>query len=113
LLAAAPVLIWLARNAVRSPAESTGMLGWFIWQAVLATGAVAYLAVASAPLRQSDDSSRSHRWGAVAALLAVVVAGVGIEAWSPGGKFAGWAVWYLPLWLLPLAAMLPRTTDAS
>jgi two-component system, NtrC family, nitrogen regulation sensor histidine kinase NtrY len=120
LLTAAPVLVALAAWRLAEPLGADPLLGWFGWQLILAVGTAGLLAIASAPLRAEGDAEASPRWGLVAIALAVLVGVLGIEAWRPadvgawspssgirGWTLEGWLAWYRPLWLLPLAAMLP------
>jgi signal transduction histidine kinase len=110
LLAAAPLLVALASARLAPPAEPDSIVTWFAWQAILAAAAAAYLLLASAPLRGAGDASRSGRWGWIATGAAVVVGALGIVAWTPAGSGHGWPGWYLPLWVLPLATLLPATS---
>lgn len=109
LLATAPPLVALVGRRVVPVTDSTSIVAWFWWQAVLALATAAFLAVASAPLRTPDDSQASSRWGFLAAIAAVVIGVIGIEAWQP----AAWAWWYAPLWLIPVAAFLPVTAPRA
>lgn len=115
LLAMAPPLVARAGLDIAPPAEPGSPWTWFAWQAVLALATVAYLAIASAPLRSGGEDGADWRRGALATVLAVVVGVVGIEAWQPAnptglGLTMRWAPWFLPLLLLVLGAMLPVTT---
>ncbi len=118
LLAMAPPLVARAGLDIVPPAESGSMWTWFAWQAVLALATVAYLAIASAPLRAEGEDQASWRGGALATVLAVLVGVIGIEAWQPAnptglGLTVSWAIWFLPLLLAMLAAMLPITTPRA
>jgi signal transduction histidine kinase len=106
LLASAPPLVFAIGRELAPPVALLGTVGWFIWQAVLALGAAAWLGIAVAPLRGAGDEATGGRWGALATVLALLVGAAGIEAWTP----AGWAWWLTPLGLLPLLALLPATT---
>ncbi|MBP6443695.1 MAG: PAS domain-containing protein [Gemmatimonadales bacterium] len=109
LLATAPPLVALVGRRVVPVTDSTSIVAWFWWQAVLALATAAFLAVASAPLRTPDDHQASSRWGFAAAIAAVVIGVIGIVAWQP----AAWALWYAPLWLIPFAAFLPVTAPRA
>jgi signal transduction histidine kinase len=109
LLATAPPLVALLGRRLVPVTDSTSIVTWFWWQLVLALATASFLAVASAPLRTPNDSEGSSRWGVIAALAAVLIGVIGIEAWRP----SEWALWYAPLWLIPLAAMLPVTTPRA
>ncbi|MDX2263047.1 MAG: ATP-binding protein [Gemmatimonadales bacterium] len=109
LLATTPPLVALMGREVVPVTESTSILAWFWWQAVLALATASFLAVASAPLRTPKDHEGTARWGFAAAALAVGVGVIGIVAWLP----SQWAWWYAPLWLLPLAVFLPLTTPRA
>ena len=109
LLATAPPLVALVGRRVVPVTDSTSIVAWFWWQAVLALATAAFLAVASAPLRTPDDQHASSRWGFAAAIAAMLVGIIGIEAWQP----AAWAWWYAPLWLIPVAAFLPVTAPRA
>jgi signal transduction histidine kinase len=107
LLAMAPLLVALAASRLAPGADPDSIFTWFGWQAALALGTAAYMMLASAPLRGGGDAAAGGRWGGVAIALATVVGVLGIVAWQPGAAGHGWPVWYIPLWLLPLAALLP------
>ncbi len=109
LLATAPPLVALLGRRLVPVTDSTSILTWFWWQAVLALAAASFLAVASAPLRTPTDHQARPRWGFAAAGVAVIVGMIGIEAWLP----SEWAWWYAPLWLLPLALFLPVTSPRA
>ncbi len=122
LLATAPLLVLRAAGAVVPELAADSYLIWFGWQAVLALAAAAFLSVATAPLRTPDDYRAPVRWGVVATVLSIAVGALGIIAWSPSSHWIGWsppllpgewASWYRPLWLLPLAAFIPRTTPRA
>jgi signal transduction histidine kinase len=122
LLATAPPLVLRAAEAIVPLAEVDSFFIWFGWQSVLALAAAAMLTVATAPLRTSDDHHASSRWGLIAAGSALALGVLGIVAWTPSPDWVGWetpllpgvwASWYRPLWLLPLAAFLPRTTPRA
>lgn len=112
LLAMAPPLVMRAALEIAPPVADASILTWFAWQLVLAVATAGYLALASAPLRSHDDAQASPRTGWFATLTAVLVGGLGIEAWSPAHA-AGWPVWYLFCWLLPMALMLPVTQPGA
>ncbi len=109
LLASAPPMLFAVGRVLAPSIEPSGVLGWFGWQAVLALGASAYLAIAAAPLRAPGDATASRRWGIIATLLAIGVGAAGIDAWTP----AGWAWWLGFLWVLPLATFLPVTAPGA
>lgn len=122
LLATAPLLILRTADALVPLREADSLFVWFGWEAVLALAASALLTVAMAPLRTPDDQHASARWGAIATVAALVIGAIGIVAWSPSASWVGWGAplpsgewskWYRPLWLLPLAALLPRTTPRA
>ena len=122
LLATAPLLVLRAAGAIVPRIEADSFFIWFGWEAVLAIAAAALLTVASAPLRTPDDHRAPVRWGVIATVSALLVGALGIIAWSPSPGWIGWsppllpgewASWYRPLWLLPLAAFLPRTTPRA
>ncbi len=118
LLAMAPPLVARAGLDIAPPVEPGAFTTWFAWQAVLALATVAYIAIASAPLRAAADDSADWRRGALAVVLAVVVGAIGIEAWRPAnpadvGITVRWAAWYLPLLLAMLGAMLSVTTPGA
>ncbi|MEO5800579.1 MAG: ATP-binding protein, partial [Gemmatimonadales bacterium] len=122
LLSTAPFLVLRAADAIVPAADAGSFFTWFGWEAVLALATAAFLVVATAPLRTADDHRSSIRWGAIATCIAVVVGAVGIIAWTPSTSWVSWnlplprgvwAVWYRPLWLLPLAAFLPRTSPRA
>lgn len=109
LLASAPPMMFAVGRQLAPAIELSGVLGWFGWQAVLALGASAYLAIAAAPLRSSRDATATPRWGTVATSCAVLVGVAGVVAWTP----SGWLWWLAPLWAVPVAAMLPVTSEGA
>ncbi len=109
LLATAPPLVALLGRRLVPLTDSTSIVAWFWWQVVLALATASFLAVASAPLRTPTDAEASSRWGFAAAFAAVLIGVIGIVAWEP----REWALWYAPLWLIPLAAFLPVTTPRA
>ncbi len=109
LLASAPPLVFALGGELAPLGTFEGTVGWFAWQAVLALGAAAWLGIAVAPLRGVHDEAAGARWGALATMLALLVGGAGIEAWTPGG----WSWWLTPVGLLPLIALLPATSAMS
>ena len=113
LLAMAPALAALAASRLAPPADTDSIFTWFGWQAALALGTIAYLMLASAPLRGGAEATARGRWGWIAIALAIVVGALGIVAWQPGANGHGWPTWYIPLWLLPLGALLPTTSPAA
>lgn len=108
LLAVAQPLVTRAAHEIAPPVVPWSLLTWFGWEAVLAVATAGYLALASAPLRSREDALASPTWGWLATLAAVLIGGLGIETWSPE-HVAGWPVWYLGCWLVPMALLLPVT----
>jgi signal transduction histidine kinase len=101
---APPLTVVLARRVI--PAGAPSLLAGFGWEILIAVAAAGLIALAVAPLRAPDDDDATPFWGWMT-IGAVLIAGlIGIEAWTP----AGWAPWYLPLWLIPIALFLPITT---
>lgn len=113
LLAMAPLLVALVGGLMAPPAELDSMAIWFGWQAVLALGTAAYLALASAPLRASDDRDAPGRWGWLATAAVLLIGALGIAAWQPGAAGNGWPDWYIVLWIVPFALMLPVCSSAA
>ncbi|MES2123287.1 MAG: ATP-binding protein [Gemmatimonadota bacterium] len=122
LLATCPLLVLRAANVIVPVGEVDSQLPSFGWQAVLALAAAAFLTVATAPLRTPDDRHSTVHWGIISVLATVLVGALGIIAWTPSPTWTSWsppyppgiwASWYRPLWLLPLAALLPRTTPRA
>jgi signal transduction histidine kinase len=109
LLALATPLGFYAARLILPASELESPAVWFGWEAVLALLLTGYLAVAAAPLLASDDEHASPQWGALAALAALVVGAIAVEAWGPGG----WPTWYQPLLILPLVLFLPVTSRRS
>lgn len=109
LLASAPPMMFALGHWLAPAIELSGVLGWFGWQVVLALGASAYLAIAAAPLRSTRDATATPRWGVVATVCAVGTGVAGAFAWTP----SGWLWWMGPLWAVPVAAMLPISSDRA
>ncbi|MDX2206957.1 MAG: ATP-binding protein [Gemmatimonadales bacterium] len=109
LLASAPPMMFAVGRQLAPAIELSGVLGWFGWQAVLALGASAYLAIAAAPLRSGRDATATPKWGIIAAACAILVGAAGVVAWTP----AGWLWWLAPLWAVPVAALLPVTSEGA
>jgi hypothetical protein len=111
LLGTAPPLVVLLARALVPHGEELPLLPSFGWEMIVALATGALLAVAMAPLRALGDDDASSRWGVAAAIASILVGLIGIEAWSPGTPpVAGsWAAWYPPLWLVPVALLLPLT----
>ena len=109
LLATAPPLIVLLARDVVPKGQALSLLTGFAWEAIIALAASGLLAVALAPLRTPGDEDAGTAWGLIAIVAVLVVGLVGIEAWTPGARTAGWASWYPPLWLIPIGLMLPLT----
>src|SRR5690606_797267 len=100
LLAVAPLLVLRAAPELAPPPAADAVAVWFACQALLALATCAYLALASAPLRDVDDAERNGRWGAPATAAALAVGLLGIEAWTPASG-TGWPWWYPAAWLVP------------
>ena len=109
LLGTAPPLAVAVANVVLPQREVLSLFAGFGWEAIIALAAGGFLAVAMAPLRAPDDERAGAIWGGLATGAALLVGLIGIEAWSPGG----WATWYRPLWLIPIALLLPLTSPRS
>ena len=109
LLGSAPPLVLLLARSLLPHSQQLSLLGAFGWQLVIALATAGFLAVAMAPLRAPGDQDASATWGIVATTLLLMVGLVGIEAWSPGTLVQPdrWASWYAPLWLVPIAMLLP------
>lgn len=112
LMGMAQPLVNRAALAVVPSVESWSIAAWFAWQAVLALATSGYLAVASAPLRTTDDIRASPRMGWFATIAAVAVGLLGIKAWSPA-EATGWPLWYAVLWAGPVLAMVAVTTPTA
>lgn len=109
LLAMAPFLALAAAARLTPTVDLTSLVGWFEWQAILALGTAAYLLLASAPLRGPARPDPTGRWAWLAMAAAVAIGGIGIVAWRPpltGGGMS-WPGWYLLLWLVPIALLVP------
>ncbi|MGH7594376.1 MAG: hypothetical protein ACRELE_11080, partial [Gemmatimonadales bacterium] len=109
LLGTAPPLAVAVANAVVPRGEMLSLVTGFGWEAIIALAAGGFLAVAMAPLRAPDDEHAGALWGSLATAAVLVIGLVGIAAWTP----AGWAWWYRPLWLIPIALLLPLTSPRS
>jgi two-component system nitrogen regulation sensor histidine kinase NtrY len=109
LLGTAPPLAVVLANAILPRGEMLSLVTGFGWEAIIALAAGGFLAVAMAPLRARDDERAGARWGLLATGSVLVIGLIGIEAWTPGG----WAWWYRPLWLIPIALLLPLTSPRT
>ena len=112
LLGTAPFLVVLLARTIIPHAQELSLMTGFGWEMIVAAATAGFLAVAMAPLRARGDEEASVWWGVAAAIATIAVGLAGIEAWGPGTPPApgGWESWYLPLWLLPIALQLPRST---
>jgi hypothetical protein len=109
LLGTAPPLAVAVAHAVVPKGEMLSLVSGFGWEAIIALAAGGFLAVAMAPLRTTNDEQAGARWGLLATGSVLVIGLIGIEAWTPGG----WAWWYRPLWLIPIALLLPLTSPRT
>lgn len=109
LLGTAPPLAVVVARVVMPRGEVLSLVAGFGWEAIIALMAGGFLAVATAPLRAPGDESAGATWGLLATGAALLIGLIGIEAWTPGG----WAWWYRPLWLIPIALLLPLTTPRT
>ncbi len=116
LLGTAPPLVVVLAGALVPRGHELSFGTGFGWGAVIALATGAYLALAVAPLRAPGDARVNPVWGLLATACALLVGLIGIEAWGPGHigldpwHFTRWAAWYPPLWLVPIALLLPLTT---
>jgi signal transduction histidine kinase len=109
LLGTAPPLAVVVASAVVPRGEMLSLFTGFGWEAIIALAASGFLAVAMAPLRAADDERAGPKWGLLATGSVLAIGLVGTEAWAPGG----WAWWYRPLWLIPIALLLPLTSPRT
>lgn len=109
LLGTAPPLAVAVANAVVPKGEMLSLVTAFGWEAIIALAAGGFLAVAMAPLRAPEDERAGALWGLLATGAVLLIGLIGIEAWTPGG----WAWWYRPLWLVPIALLLPLTSPRT
>jgi signal transduction histidine kinase len=111
-MGAAAVLILWAPYAVRSfgrgiapPASGVSLELWVSWQAALAVTAMAFILLAAALVRGTNEPARVS-WALPAACASAALAAIGgLWLWSPHGA---WPEWYTFLWLPALVwAILP------
>ncbi|MFN2572544.1 MAG: ATP-binding protein [Gemmatimonadales bacterium] len=103
LILAAPYVVRYFGRGIAPPASGVSLELWLSWQAALAVTAMAFILLAAALVRGSEEPLRVS-WALPAAAAWAALATIsGLWLWSPHGA---WPEWYTFIWLPALCGVI-------